>query len=77
MYITQRENYEAEILKMENNLKNVLPKICDYFGNNEFNSILDELEFFHSHVEEHYNDFENTKTAWLRILSYLKNNEMK
>lgn len=74
LYITQRDNYETEIMKMKENLSNVIPKICNYFGNNEFKVILDELEFYHTHVEEHYKDFENTKTAWLKIIRFLKDN---
>lgn len=74
IYITQRDNYETEIMKMKENLSIVLPKICSYFGNNEFNKILDELEFYHTHVEEHYKDFEDTKLAWLKIIKFLQNN---
>lgn len=76
LYITQRDNYEAEIKKMKENLSIVIPKICDYFGNDEFKSILDELEFYHTHVEEHYKDFENAKSAWLKIIKFLKTNEI-
>jgi len=72
LYITQRDNYETEIVKMRGKLSSVLPKICDYFGNNEFKHILDELEFYHTHVEEHYRDFENTKLAWAKIIKFLK-----
>jgi hypothetical protein len=72
VYITQRENYETEIMKMRENLAQVIPKICDYFGNDEFKSILDELEYFHNHVEEHYKDFEYTKSAWVKIITFLK-----
>lgn len=73
LYITQRENYELEITKMKKNLSNVIPKVCDYFGSDEFKNILDELEFYHTHVEKHYKDFESTKVAWLKIISFLKN----
>lgn len=76
LYITQRENYQAEIMKMKENLAYVIPKICDYFGNDDFKSILDELEFYHTHVEDHYKDFENTKSAWLKIIRFLKNSEI-
>lgn len=76
LYITQRGNYEAEIMKMKENLSYVIPKICNYFGNDEFKKILVELEFYHTHVEEHYKDFENTKLAWLKIIKFLKNNEI-
>ncbi len=73
LYITQRENYETEIMKMRENLLNVIPKICNYFGDKEFENILTEFEFYHTHVEVHYKDFENTKAAWLKIIKYLKN----
>ena len=76
LYITQRDNYEAEIKKMKEDLSKVIPKICDYFGNDEFKNILDELESYHTHVEQHYRDFENTKAAWLKIIEFLKINEI-
>lgn len=76
LYITQRDNYEAEIKKMKEDLSKVIPKICDYFGNDEFKNILDELEIYHTHVEQHYRDFENTKAAWLKIIEFLKINEI-
>ncbi|AJS57249.1 hypothetical protein [Paenibacillus sp. IHBB 10380] len=72
LYITQRDHYETEIMKMKENLSKVIPKICDYFGNDEFKDILDELDFYHAHVEEHYKDFENTKSAWAKIILFLK-----
>ncbi len=74
LYITKRDTYEAEIVKMKENLADVLPNICDYFGNKEFENILKELEFYHTHVEDHYKDFENTKAAWVKIISFLKDN---
>jgi len=73
LYITQRDNYDAQIMKMREDLSNVIPMICNYFVNEEFNKILDELEFYHTHVEEHYKDFENTKLAWAKIMMFLKN----
>jgi len=74
IYITERDNYETEIIKMKENLSNVIPKICNYFGNEEFKNILDELEFYDTHVEQHSNDFENTKLAWEKIMNFLKIN---
>lgn len=71
LYITQRGNYEAEITKMKKNLSKVIPRICNYFEDDEFKNILHELEFYHTHVEEHYKDFENTKSVWLKILKPL------
>jgi hypothetical protein len=75
LYITQRDNYEAEINKMKENLSVVIPKVCNYFENDQFKNILDELEFYHVHVEQHYRDFENTKLAWQKVIKFLKINE--
>jgi len=74
LYITQRDNYEMEIIKMKENLSIVIPSICNFFGIDEFKNILNELEFYDTHVEEHYKDFENTKVAWLKIIKFLKDN---
>lgn len=76
LYITQRDDYEAEIAKMKESLSYVIPKLCRYFGNDEFNNILPELEFYHTHVKEHFKDFENTKSAWMKIIDFLKSHEM-
>lgn len=73
LYITQRDQYEKEISKMKKDLSFVIPKICNYFENKEFAKILDELEFYNSHVEKHYKDFQDTKLVWRKILNYLKN----
>ncbi len=77
LYITQRETYEAEILKMKKDLEHVLPRICDYFQEDGFKDILEELDFFHTHVDEHYMDFENTKSAWLKIIKHLKTDKIR
>jgi hypothetical protein len=77
LYITQRENYEEEIVKTKENLENVISNICDYFEDDGFRDILTELDYFHAHVKDHHRDFENTKQAWLKIIKLLKNTELK
>ena len=76
LYITKRDDYESEIAKIKDSLSCVIPKLCRYFGNMEFETILKELEFYHTHVEEHCKDFENTKSAWMKIIAFLKSHEM-
>ncbi|MDR3206808.1 MAG: hypothetical protein LBT60_00580 [Oscillospiraceae bacterium] len=71
LYITDRENYEAGIRRIKESLSSVLPSVCGYFGNDRFNDILGELDFFDAHVEEHYTDFQNTKKAWIKIVDFL------
>ncbi len=73
IFITNHENYHEEINKIRENLTIVVPKLCDYFGNNDFKRILTELEFYNNHVEQHYKDFENTKLAWIKAMKSLKN----
>ena len=72
VYITNRNGYKSEILKIKEDLSKVIPSICVYFGNDKFQNILSELDFFDLHVEEHYRDFENTKKAWIKIVKFLE-----
>ncbi|MEG0830569.1 MAG: hypothetical protein RSD88_08345 [Anaerovoracaceae bacterium] len=74
IYITNKEVYKTELLKIRKDLSKVLPHICSYFGTDKFKNILNELDYFDSHVEEHYRDFENTKDAWVKIMKFLDAN---
>lgn len=69
IYITQKENYEEIIKKMQKDLTLVIPKFCKYFDTQDFHKILTELNFYHKNVKKHYNNFEATKTAWKKLLS--------
>ena len=40
MYITNREDYEKNIKEMEQSLIETLPKICEYFGREDFMKVL-------------------------------------
>lgn len=64
MYITHREEYSKIIEDMRKALEETLPQICAYFNMTEFKSILDELDKFDAQVEQHYNEFEKSKTIW-------------
>ena len=72
LYITQKENYRETITTMKKSLEAVLPSICLYFKNNGFMKILDELEYYDQHVEEHFNDFKKTKETWKKIMDFLE-----
>ncbi|MBN2853325.1 MAG: hypothetical protein JXQ23_11380 [Clostridia bacterium] len=72
LYIIRRDSYEEEINEMRENLTLVLPRISTYFGNNAFNSLLKELEYYHSHVKKHFEEFKKTGEVWSKMLSYLK-----
>lgn len=72
-YITNKENYDTEIAKIRENLMIAVPKFCKFFHDEDFSRILTEFEFYHSHVEQHYKDFDNTKLAWIKVTEFLKN----
>lgn len=67
LFITRRTQYAIEIAKMRESLNLVIPKICDYFGNDDFRVVIKELDFYDAHVREHFQEFENTKRAWIKI----------
>ena len=75
LYITQRENYEEKIDNMRQNLKITLPKVCEYFGKNDFMNISKELEKYNKNVKKHYDQYINTQQIWSKICKYLANRE--
>lgn len=72
LYITSPSEYEAQIEKMKKSLNLLIPKLCAYFGNEDFKGLYKELEFYHTHVAEHFEDFQATKNAWLKVITHLK-----
>ncbi len=75
LYIINKEDYQTNILKIKEDLEKVIPKICNYFKNDKFQTILRELDLFHTQVEKHHKDFETTKNAWIKIVKLLVNSK--
>lgn len=71
LFITRPDQFESEIERMKNSLRCVLPKICAYFGNKGFMCLTEELERYAGKVPEHYEMFEETKSAWKKVTDYL------
>lgn len=72
LYITQREEYEKKIAQMRSTLSETLPKVSAYFGRDDFLKIRKELDRYDSNVQMHYQQFEDTKKVWARILESLR-----
>lgn len=72
LYITARDEYAVRIAQMQENLSGILPKLHTYFGNEDFAPLAKELAFYHTHVTEHFCDFEATKQAWLNVITSIK-----
>lgn len=71
MYITQRENYDSKIKEMREQLLAILPKICDYFGRDDFMNIAKELDRYDNNVKKHYKQFIQTQEIWNKINGFL------
>ncbi len=72
LYITEPENYGRKIEEMKQRLETVLPRVADYFGHPEFLNIRDELTKYDKNVRKHYQDFEETKAVWARLMKHLQ-----
>lgn len=71
LYITQPEQYEEKIEEMRKQLAVTLPKVCEYFGLEEFMNISKELERYHRNVKKHYQQYLQTQQIWARICTFL------
>lgn len=68
LYITQSDCYDDKIEVMRQQLNEVLPKICAYFGKPEFMNVLHELEKFNKKVKKDYQEFIDTQHIWAKIM---------
>ncbi|HMM05551.1 MAG TPA: hypothetical protein PKD52_02640 [Clostridiales bacterium] len=72
LYITDRGHYQERIKTTEEQLKQTLPMICDYFDTKSFMKILPELRKYAANVEKHYAAFEESKTLWAKLMEVLQ-----
>ncbi|UJZ86953.1 hypothetical protein L3V65_11965 [Heyndrickxia coagulans] len=77
VYITDRENYEEKMAEVRARLKETLPKVCRYFGRDDFMNVLEEFEQYHRNVRQHYRDFQDTKAAWRKMTAQLVSREKR
>lgn len=68
MYITNRDDYEKNIKEIEQSLIETLPKICEYFGRDDFMKILPELRKFHKNVIKHFNEYKAAEEIWHKVI---------
>ena len=71
MYITNREEYENNIKEIESSLIETLPKICEYFGRDDFMKILPELRKYNKNVEKHFNEYKAAEEIWHKVMSLI------
>lgn len=68
VYITEKDKYDEIIQMMRKNLQITIPKLCKYFHNYEFKSILIEFEKYVKAVPQHFSEFEKTKYIWYKLM---------
>jgi hypothetical protein len=71
VYITKREGYETIMKDINDKLSITIPKLCDYFNTKEFEQVQHEFEHFHKKVEKHYNEFQEVKKAWSKVMKLI------
>ncbi|MBK5251756.1 MAG: hypothetical protein JJE29_03875 [Peptostreptococcaceae bacterium] len=72
LYITDPEHYEETIDHMRSQLIEVLPNICAYFDEPKFMTILKELDKYNKNVHKHYEEFEQIKDSWMKIMNHFE-----
>lgn len=77
LYITQREQYDEKINEMRDKLNITLPKICEYFGRDDFSKISNELERYNKNVKKHFAKFIETQEIWSNICEFLTEEKLK
>lgn len=71
LYITRREDYDEIIDEMRKRLAATLPKVCAYFGREDFMNISKELEHYNRNVKKHYQQYLEIQQIWTRICTFL------
>ena len=74
LYITGRDSYREKIQEMKKNLEEVLPGVCAYFNEPNFNNVLIELHEYDKNVENHYQAYLETQAVWAKIMEHYAKN---
>lgn len=72
IYITQPGQYDYIIKEVQQKLEYIIPKLCRYFNNDQFNQIRYELRHYHNNVKRHFAAFQYTKMAWEKLMRDMK-----
>ena len=64
LYITEPDKYQSYVEDITTTLEKILPKICHYFGNNDFMKIGEEFGKYSKNVKKHFKQFQDTQKAW-------------
>ena len=68
VYITRRAEYPKVMEDIRAKLNKSIPKLNAFFNTTGFLKVLREFEYFSKHVEKHFEDFEETKRVWAKLM---------
>ncbi len=71
LYITQNEVFEEKIKAISEKLNYTMPKICKYFGRNDFMKVISEFELYSRNVVKHHGHFLKNMAIWEKICRFL------
>ena len=72
VYITNQKGFESEMEEINDKLSRSIPKLCRFFGTQEFERIHKEFEIYKRLVRKHFEGFEETKIAWKKLMHQLQ-----
>lgn len=70
IYITNPQSYEKIMKDMRKSLSITIPKLCRYFSQPDFMNVIVEFEKYHNDVKKHYQEFQDTQIAWMKIMNH-------
>ena len=67
MYITDKNSYKTKIKEVYRKLESSIPKMNKIFGDNSFDSLLEELTIYDKNVTKHYKEYLKVNEIWNKL----------
>lgn len=68
VYLTNPEGYDEQITQMRETLAEVSPKLAQYFQNEGFLKIIDELEEYQANAKKHADQYRLAQKTWQKLM---------
>ena len=68
VYLTNPQGYDEQIAQMRETLAEVSPKLAQYFQNEGFLKIIDELEEYQANAKKHADQYRLAQKTWQKLM---------
>lgn len=68
LYITDQKEYEDKIRFIQNELEEIVPRISEYFGCEDFQKLITEFHKYSKNAKKHFQNFKATQKSWKKIM---------